>query len=89
VTIDARRVSEPRLDELRAQAQHARQRYAIYKAKAYGPRLTSLTRLRDLEREAARTDANLRFAEAESRRDTSEQHSASESEPEPEPEPPT
>ena len=57
--------SAARLDELQAQAQYARQRYDIYKAKAYGPRLTSPARLRDLEREASRTEANLRFAKAQ------------------------
>ncbi|MGO9958105.1 MAG: hypothetical protein ACLP50_19420 [Solirubrobacteraceae bacterium] len=81
MTINAKRASDLRLDELRAQAQHAHQRYALYKAKAYGPRLTSLTRLRDLEREAARTDAGLRFAEAESRRDTADGQAVSGSQP--------
>jgi hypothetical protein len=57
--------SAARLDELQAQAQYARQRYDIYKAKAYGPRLTSPARLRELEREASRTEANLRFAKAQ------------------------
>ena len=61
--------SAARLDELQAQAQYARQRYDIYKAKAYGPRLTSPARLRELEREASRTEANLRFAKAQAKRD--------------------
>jgi hypothetical protein len=51
-----------RLDELRAQAQHARQRYDLYKAKTYGLRATSPARLRELERECARAEASLRFA---------------------------
>jgi hypothetical protein len=63
------RAAAARLDELRAQARYARQRYDLYKAKTYGPRLTSPGRLRELERESARTQANLRFAEAEGRRD--------------------
>jgi hypothetical protein len=54
-----------RLDELQAQARHARQRFDLYKAKAYGPRLTSPSRLRELERESARAEANLRFAKDE------------------------
>lgn len=61
-----------RLDELQAQARHARQRFDLYKAKAYGPRVTSPSRLRELERESARAEANLRFAKDEalqSRRD--------------------
>lgn len=61
--------SAARLDELRAQARYARQRLDLYKAKAYGSRLTSPTRMRELEREAARTEANLQFAKAEARRD--------------------
>jgi hypothetical protein len=34
-------MSTRHLDDLRAQAQHARQRYQLYKAKVYGPRATS------------------------------------------------
>jgi hypothetical protein len=56
-----------RLDELQAQAQHARQRFDLYKAKAYGPRLTSPSRLLELERESARAQANLRFAKDEAK----------------------
>ncbi len=59
--------SAARLDELEAQAQYARQRYDLYKAKAYGPRLTSPARMRELEREASRTEANLRFAKAQAK----------------------
>lgn len=61
-------VSAARLDELRAQAQYARQRYDLYKARAYGGRATSTTRLRELERESERTQANLRFAKSEADR---------------------
>jgi hypothetical protein len=64
--------SAARLDELQAQAQYARQRYDLYKAKAYGPRLTSPSRMRELEREASRTEANLRFAKAQATRDDAE-----------------
>jgi hypothetical protein len=53
-----------RLDELRAQARFARERYDLYKARAYGPRLTSPSRLRELERESARAQASLSFAES-------------------------
>jgi hypothetical protein len=59
-----------RLDERRVQARFARERYDLYKARAYGPRLTSPSRLRELERESARAEANLSFAEAESARET-------------------
>ena len=61
--------SAARLDELQAQALYARQRYDLYKAKAYGPGLTSPARMRELEREASRTEANLRFAKAQAKRD--------------------
>jgi hypothetical protein len=57
--------SDRRLDELGAQAQYARQRYDLYRARAYGPRPTNPARLRELERECARTEAALRFAKAE------------------------
>ena len=66
------RASAARLDELEAQAQYARQRYDLYKAKVYGPRMTSPGRLRELEREASRTEANLRFAKAQAKRDRTE-----------------
>jgi len=58
-----------RLDELRAQAQYARQRRDLYKARAYGPRMTSPVRMRELEREHERAEAALRFAELEARRE--------------------
>ena len=64
--------SAARLDELQAEAQYARERYDLYKAKAYGPRLTSPARMRALEREASRTEANLRFAKAQAKRDAAE-----------------
>ena len=61
-------MSAARLDELRAQARYARQRYDLYKAKAYGQRLTSPARLRELERACVRAEDELRFAEAEAKR---------------------
>jgi hypothetical protein len=60
-------VSAARLDDLRAQAQHARERYELYKAKAYSQRPTSPVRMRELERASARAEDALRFAEAEAR----------------------
>jgi hypothetical protein len=54
-----------RVDELQAQAWFARQRYDLYRAKAYGPRLTSPARLQELERECNRAEEALRFAKAE------------------------
>jgi hypothetical protein len=57
-----------RLDDLRAQAQFARERYRLYKAKAYGPRPTSAERLRELQRACEQAEDRLRFAEAEEER---------------------
>ena len=65
-------VSTARLDELRAQALHARQRYDLYRARSYGPRATSPSRLRELERQSAQAQAALRFAEAEAKREAPE-----------------
>lgn len=61
--------STMRLDELRTQARFARQRYDLYKAKTYGPRLTSPSRLQELERESARAQASLAFAKAQAARE--------------------
>jgi hypothetical protein len=67
-------MSAARLDELRMQAQYARQRYDLYKAKAYGPRPTSAARMRELESESARAEASLRFAETEAKRVVGDAH---------------
>jgi hypothetical protein len=61
-------MSTSHLDELRAQAQHARQRYDLYKARAYGQRPTSEVRLRELQRTCEQAEARLRAAETERRR---------------------
>jgi hypothetical protein len=61
-------MSTRHLDDLRAQAQHARQRYDLYKAKAYGQRLTSPARMRELQRACEQAEARLRAAEAQERR---------------------
>jgi hypothetical protein len=56
----------PSLDDLRREALYHRQRYDLYRAKAYGPRATSPGRLRELERASRsaqeRLDAALRHA---------------------------
>jgi len=57
-----------RLDDLRAQAQYARERYQLYKAKTYGQRPTSPARLRELQRTYEQAEARLRFAEADESR---------------------
>jgi hypothetical protein len=62
-------MNEARLEELRAQALHARQRYDLYKARAYGPRATSTARLRELERISAQAEAALQFAQDQAKRD--------------------
>lgn len=56
-----------RLNELEVQARFARQRYDLYKARAYGDRPTSPARLRELERECARAEAAWRFAKQEAK----------------------
>ncbi|HEV2975559.1 MAG TPA: hypothetical protein VGX69_11310 [Solirubrobacteraceae bacterium] len=48
--------------ELRAEARYHRERYGLYKAKAYGGRPTSGARLRELERADQGADARLRRA---------------------------
>jgi hypothetical protein len=55
----------PRLVELEAQARHARERYRLYRAKAYGPRLTSAGHLRQLERESKLAESRLDRAKAD------------------------
>jgi hypothetical protein len=62
-----------RLDDLRAQAEYARQRYQLYKAKSYGLRPTSTVRMRELERAFDRAQARVQAAEAEARRPSDRQ----------------
>ena len=54
-----------RLVALEAEARYARERYRLYCAKAYGPRLTSPERLRQLERTSKLADRLLDRARAE------------------------
>jgi len=61
-------MSVEHLDDLRAKAQYARERYQLYKAKAYGQRPTSPARLRELQRAYEQAEARLRAAEAEEQR---------------------
>jgi hypothetical protein len=49
--------------DLRAEARYARERYDLYRAKMYGSRPTSMTRLRELQRVSEAADARLRHAE--------------------------
>lgn len=60
-------MSARHLDDLRAQARYARQRYDLYKARAYGQRPTSPARMRELERACEQAEARLHAAEGEAR----------------------
>ena len=51
-TPGAGRVANTSLVELEAEERYARVRYQLYNARAYGSRLTSAGRLRELERRA-------------------------------------
>jgi hypothetical protein len=55
----------PRIEDLRAEARYARERYDLYRAKMYGLRPTTMTRLRELERMREGADARLRRAQQE------------------------
>ncbi len=57
--------SADRLEELRAEARHARQRYDLYRARMYGMRPTTMSQLRELERTNESAGARLRAAERE------------------------
>ena len=57
--------SNARLVALEAEARYARERYQLYCAKAYGPRLTSAGRLRGLQRTSMLAERRLELAKAE------------------------
>jgi hypothetical protein len=61
-------MSVEHLNDLRAQAQYARERYQLYKAKSFGGHLTSPVRLRELQRIYEQAEARLRAAKAEQER---------------------
>ncbi len=56
-----------RIEALRAEAHYHRSRYDLYRAKTYGPRPTTMTRLRELERAHLGAEARLRQAQHEER----------------------
>ena len=56
-------VGSPSIEELQADARYHRERYALYRAKMYGPRPPTLTRLRELERAVQGAEARLRRAQ--------------------------
>ena len=55
-------MSGPTLDQLRVEARHDRDRLALYRARALTARPTSPSRMRELERAAASSEARLREA---------------------------
>jgi hypothetical protein len=54
-----------RIEDLRMEARYRRERYDLYRAKMYGPRPTTMARLRELERAHQGADARLRRAQHE------------------------
>ena len=57
-------VQDPgRIEDLLAEARHQRHRYDLYRAKMYGPRPTTMARLRELERAQQDAEARLRRAQ--------------------------
>lgn len=71
--------SASRIEDLQRAARYHCERYHLYRAKTYGPRATSPTRLRELEQACRLAESRLRhaqrehLAEAEPNRDTREQ----------------
>lgn len=55
----------PRIEDLLAEARYQRHRYDLYRAKMYGPRPTTMRRLRELERAYQGAEARLRRAQQE------------------------
>jgi hypothetical protein len=55
-------VGRARIEELEAEARYHRERYDLYRAKTYGPRPTSESRLRELERKHEGAASRLRRA---------------------------
>ena len=53
----------PAIEDLLAEARYQRHRYDLYRAKMYGPRPPTPTRLRELERAAQGAEARLRRAQ--------------------------
>jgi hypothetical protein len=49
-----------RTEELRELASYARRKRDLYRARTYGPRETSATRMRELERASDQADARLK-----------------------------
>jgi len=62
--IETARRRTQQTSELAAAARYARERYDLYKAKTYGPTLTSFTRLRELEQARDLAESRLSRAQA-------------------------
>jgi len=58
----------PLMEQLLAEARYYRERYDLYKAKAYGPRPTTPGRMRELKRACEFAEERLRQAHAGERR---------------------
>jgi len=58
---------EPGLDELRAEARYTRDRFALYRARALTGKLTTRSRMGELERAAGSAKARLERALARAR----------------------
>jgi hypothetical protein len=58
-------VSPRRLSQLKAEATHARERYTLYRAKSYGPKMTSPSKLQLLKRESILTKRRYDHARAD------------------------
>lgn len=63
--LDPSKRSSCRFVDLEAEARYARERYQLYRARAYGPHLTSRGRLRELERQSKLADRLLAQAKAD------------------------
>jgi hypothetical protein len=66
------------LDELRVDARYHRERRDLYRAKVYGQRPTSPTRLRELEQACAFSELRLRRAERRHEEETARQRARNE-----------
>jgi hypothetical protein len=53
------------MEDLRAEARYHRERHDLYRAKMYGPRPTTMARLKELERAHQGAQARLRRAQHE------------------------
>lgn len=68
------RVDDQNLETLEAEARHHRDRLALYRARVYAGKPTSATRLRELERASASTDARLAHARGRRKSRSSAEH---------------